>query len=229
MKKTKLSVPLSVTAALVGLVACAASCAKKNAAPEPVSPPPPVPTNVTDNTTSAAPTNGVTAAETNTVATNLPPATAEGITNPPPAETTTKAEPATNTEANLPGHNTVVEMATNAPVAPTNFYPASVTASNNACCLKPVGNAGNGNYFLTFRAGYEHIYHGDNNDTYWLDAKFYAYGDDVRESVGKNAWLIPDADLEVYSGYLPKTDNNPHPGSDPGLGFRADLTWPWIH
>jgi hypothetical protein len=119
------------------------------------------------------------------------------------------------------------------PAAPTNFYSAAITATSSnstaACCLTPDEGAGSTNFFLSLRAGYEHVYHGDNNDSYWVSAKFYAYGDGLREDAGKNGWLIPDADAEVSSGYLPKTDHDAHPGSDEGLRFRADFTWPWIH
>src|ERR1035441_928576 len=64
------------------------------------------------------------------------------------------------------------------PAAPTNFYSAGV--SNSSCCLTPVGGEGCTNFFFRFRAGYEHINHGDNNDTYALGAKFYSYGDGLR-------------------------------------------------
>jgi hypothetical protein len=118
-------------------------------------------------------------------------------------------------------------MPTTIPAAPPNFYAGGI--SNNACCLTPIGGEGSTNFFLSFRVGYEHIYHGDNNDTYTLGAKFYAYGDGLRESAGKNAWLVPDADAEISSEYLPKTDANRHAGSDNGLRFRADFTWPWFN
>jgi hypothetical protein len=234
MKTNKLAVPISITAALVGLVACGVSCAKKSNAPETPLPPPatPLPTNsVADNTTNAATATNTAPASTETAAvTNVAPASTE-ITNPPPAETTTKApETAPMTDTNLPGHNVVVEMSTNTPVAPTNFYPTTI-AGNNQPLMSPVGGPGTGstNFFLALRGGYEHIYHGDNNDSYWASAKFYAYGDGLRESAGKNGWLIPDADIELSSGYIPKPDGDPHPGSDAGLRLRADFTWPWFH
>lgn len=233
MKANKLSNILSRTAALAGLIACAASCAKKNSEPpQPQIPlPEPLPTNAvadnTNNTNAAAATN-VPAAPAVTV-TNVQAST--DITNPPPAETTVKApETTTLAETNVPGHTVVVEMPANPPVAPTNFYPATITSNApNACCLRPVGGEeGDTNFFLRFRGGYEHTYHGDNNDSYWLSAKFYAYGDGLREQAGKNAWLIPDADAEISSLDLAKPDNDPHPGSAAGLRFRADFTWPWL-
>jgi hypothetical protein len=234
MKTNKLSVPISITAALVGLVACGLSCAKKSNAPEKPLPPPstPLPTNsVTDNTTNAVMGTNNASAETAANITNVVPTTPAPIeiTNPPPAETTIKApETAPMTDTNLPGHNTVVEMPAAAPAAPTNFYPTTI-ASNNKTSMSPVTGSGSTNLFLALRGGYEHVYHGDNNDSYWASAKLYAYGDGLREDAGKNGWLIPDADLEVSSGDIAKPDDDPHPGSDAGLRLRADFTWPWFH
>jgi hypothetical protein len=237
MKTNKLSVPISITAALVGLVACGLSCAKKSNAPEKPLPPPstPLPTNAVTDTTNAVTVTNTPAAENAATVTNVSPATAATleITNPPPAETTIKSpEAAPMTDTNLPGHNTVVEMATNAPAAPANFYPTTI-ADNSKPSMTPVGGSDGGsgstNFFLGLRAGYEHVYHGDNNDSYWVSAKFYAYGDGLRESAGKNGWLIPDADVELSSGYIAKPDDDPKPGSDAGMRLRADFTWPWFH
>ena len=229
MKTNKLSVPISITVALVGVVACAVSCAKKNTGPQPVPAPPETPnTNTAAANTNAPVAATNAAAETPVTVTNVPTAeTASEITNPPPA-TTTAPETITATDTNLPGHTVVVEMPTTIPAAPTNFYSADIvtTAPN----LAPGANAGCAtNFFFRFRAGYEHIYHGDNNDSYWLSAKFFAYGDGLREQAGKNGWLIPDADAEISTGYLPKPDQRRSPGSDSGLRFRANFTWPWIH
>jgi hypothetical protein len=238
MKTNKLSIPLSMTVALAGLIVCAVSCAKKGTPPEknPAPPPEPLPTNtVSDNTTNTVDVTNTPPApvEAAPVVTNVPPAVPQDITNPPPAETTTKApETIQMTETNVPGHAEVVEMPTNAPVAPTNFYPTAITTnstSSSSCCLSPAGGGSSTNFFLRFRAGYEYINHGDNNSAYSLGAKFYAYGDGLRESAGKNGWLIPDADAEITSQYLPKTDQDAHPGSDNGVSFRADFTWPWVH
>ncbi len=238
MKTNKFSISFSRTAAIASLIACAASCAKKNH--EPPQPQPPLPEPPMTNSVATNP-NG-----TNAVAgTNVPPAPAETavtvtnvqvspeITNPPPAETTLKApETTTLAETNVPGHNAVVEMPANPPVAPTNFYPAIIAGNAGnasvAGSLRPVGGQTRADYFLRLRAGYEYIYHGDNNDAYWLSAKFFAYGDGLRERAGKNGWLIPDADAEISSSYLAKPDNAPHPGSDAGLRFRTDFTWPWL-
>ena len=235
MKKNKLAIPVSMTAALVGIVAVAVSCAKKNETPpsNPAPPPEPQPTNSASAETNtaaaaaAAATNSVDANTNSVVITNAV-VSAPEITNAPPAETTTNAPaPITATDTNLPGHTVVVEMPTNPPAAPANFYtgdltnkPPLATISKESCST---------NYLLRLRAGYEHIYHGDNNDSYWVSAKFYAYGNEFRDAVGKNGWLIPDAEAEVSSGFLPKPDNVRNPGSDSGLRFRAAVTWPWFH
>ena len=235
MKTTKFSVPISMTAAFLGLVTCAVSCAKKSNAPEkPLPTPPPTPT-APSAATNAAATNAMTVPEVPVTITNLPATNVvQEITNPPPAETTIKApDVITATDTNLPGHQVVVEMPTNAPAAPTNFYSSTLTPptdnTKNGPNLCPVMGVGNTNYLLSLRVGYEHMYHGDNNDSVVLSARFYAYGDDLRESVGKNGWLIPDASIDISDQYLPKPDNNPHPGSDQGLRLRADFTWPWFH
>jgi hypothetical protein len=237
MKTKNLSIPISMTAALIGLIACAASCAKKSDVPPPSPPAPPEPpvTNTVPPATNSAAAAATNAAptEASVTMTNVQPA--PEITNPPPAETTIKAPEApamtTMSETNLPGHTTVVEMPATAPVAPTNFYPAEVTSNLvSSPVLQPIDTeSGSTNYSLRLRGGYEHINHGDNNDSYWVSAKLYAYGDGLREQAGKNGWLIPDTDAEISSGELAKPDNNRHPGSDSGLQFRADFTWPWVH
>jgi hypothetical protein len=182
-----------------------------------------------ETATNAVPTNSVAPADTAAVATNTPPPAAQEITNPPPAETTV-ISPATApmTATNLPGHAEVVEMPTNPPVAPTNFFPATI-ATPSTCSARPAPAAGNTNFFFSLRGGYDHIYHGDNNDSYRAGVKFYAYGDGLREAAGKNAWLIPDVAAEISSGDIAKPDYDPHRGSDSGLQFRADFTWPWFH
>ena len=232
MKTKNLYVPLSMTAAVAGLLACAVSCAKKSSDSEkPVHPPAePIATNAASaDTNSIAVTNTVAATNVAALAvtaagTNAP--AAPEITNVPPASTTVTALETNLAETNIPGHLAVVEMPTNPPVAPPNFFPAS---SNNACCIAPVtGDEGSTNYFLRLRAGYEHINHGDNNDSYFLSAKFYAWGDGLREQAGNNGWLIPDMDAEIASQAIAKPDQDRHPGSDDGLRFRADFTWPWI-
>jgi hypothetical protein len=230
MKINKLSVPISTTATLAFVLTCALSCAKKNTvADNPLpAPPEPLPTNfaVADNTNPA--TNGADAEHPITI-TNLADtaSTTAGITNPPPAETTAKV--ADSNVATLTSTNTtVVEMPTTFPAAPTNFYSADFTKSS-CCTADSHGTPGSTNYFFRLRAGYQHINHGDNNDTVTAGLKFYAYGDGLRERAGKNGWLIPDADAEISSQYLPKADSNRNPGSDAGLRLRANFTWPWIH
>jgi hypothetical protein len=227
MKMNKLSVPVSMTASLALIVTCALSCAKKNTPgdnPLPA-PPEPLPTNsVTDNTGPGAhATNGADTAHPITV-TNVEAAasTTTDITNAPPAETTPKVEE-NNAAVVTSTNRTVVEMPVTIPAAPTNFYSADFSK-------KPgVAAPGSTNFLFRLRAGYQHINHGDNHDTYALGVKFYAYGDGLREQAGNNGWLIPDAEAEISSQYLPKTDQNPHPGSDAGLRFRANFNWPWFH
>jgi hypothetical protein len=233
MKMNKLSVPISLTATLAFIVTCALSCAKKSTVVEnPLpTPPEPIPTNAAPAATKAPTppaTNGPEADHLLTI-TNIPAAasTTPEITNPPPAETTAKVADNNPPPAT---HVTVVEMPTTIPAAPTNFYSANFTT--NACCANSLPAASGGsctNFFFRFRAGYQHINHGDNNDSYFLSAKMYAYGDGLRERAGKNGWLIPDADAEISSQYLPKSDFNSKPGSDAGLRLRADFTWPWFH
>jgi hypothetical protein len=231
MKTNKLSIPLSLTAGLIGLIACAVSCAKKSTPP--ANPSPWVPETSTNNSPAAdpaiAPTvTNVPAPAAEPIATNASAAPVT-VTNQPSADASAHAaDPITATDTNLPGHTAIVDMPASAPVAPTNFYAAGVS-SNNLCCLSPLDDDDNTNFFVTLRAGYDHMYHGDNNDSYRVSAKFYAFGDGLRQSAGKNGWLIPDASAEIASGPIAKPDQDPHPGSDDGLGFRADFTWPWLH
>jgi hypothetical protein len=175
-------------------------------------------------TNAAVMTNGAPSAEI-AGATNV---VVPEITNAPPAETTLKApEPNEVAETKIPGHLAVVEMATNPPAAPEQFYP--VSTGTPAARLAPVDPYGDPKYYgLNLRAGYEHMNHGDNNDSFYLSAKLYVWGDGWREAAGKNGWLIPDLDAEMASEPVAKPDQNPHPGSDDGLLFRADFTWPWL-
>jgi hypothetical protein len=236
MKMNKLSVPVSLTTALAFVIACGLSCAKKNTPVEKplAAPPEPLPTQAgIGSTNPATATNATDAAHPITV-TNIPATAATtpaDITNLPPAETTTKADetPAPTMAAT---NVTIVEMPATTPAAPTNFYSADFT--NASCCTAdhctlPDKGPGSTNFFFRFRAGYSHINHGDNNDSYTLGVKFYAYGDGLRERAGKNGWLIPDADAEISSQFIAKPDNHPSPGSAEGTRFRADFTWPWLH
>ncbi|HUC86633.1 MAG TPA: hypothetical protein VL970_15660, partial [Candidatus Acidoferrales bacterium] len=194
--------PLSLAAALAGLVACAVSCAKKSSdAEKPVRPTEPLPAKAEPKTPTVAITNTVAVSDvtaTSETAVTRAPVVPE-ITNVPPAETTLKA-PETNemAETNLPGHLAVVEMPTNPPTAPRNFYPETVQGAK-AYSWTPIDDEGSTNYYLSLRAGYEHINHGDNNDSYYLSAKFYAWGDGLREAAGKNGWLVPDMAAEIAS------------------------------
>jgi hypothetical protein len=116
-------------------------------------------------------------------------------------------------------------------VAPTNFYSANFV--NGSCCADhctlPDQAPGSTNFFFRFRAGYQHINHGDANESYYLGVKFYAYGDGLRSRAGKNGWLIPDATAEISHQDVPKTEQTIDRGSAEGTRFRADFTWPWIH
>jgi hypothetical protein len=230
MKMNKLSVPVSLTAALACVIASGLSCAKKNdTVQKPLpAPPEPLPTNSAASKTAAAAAGSADATHPFTI-TNVPAAatTTPEITNPPPAETTTKAVEAAAppvTSTNI----TVVEMPTTIPAAPTNFYSADFRKSSPSTTADKFA-AGSTNFFFRFRAGYEHVNHGDNNDSYTVGVKFYAYGDGLRERAGKNGWLIPDADAEIADEFLPKSDDGRSPGSGEGLRFRADFTWPWLH
>jgi len=42
------------------------------------------------------------------------------------------------------------------------------------------------------------------------------------------AAILSDMDAEIASQPVAKEDQNRHPGSDDGLRFRADFTWPWL-
>jgi hypothetical protein len=225
MKKNNLTVPLSMTATLAFILTCSLSCSKN---PPPPVLPPPVPEPPTTNaanpgSATAAVTNADTATPTNPVAANL--TDSAGVSNPPPLAA--NSAPAPEPVPTLPVAPTtkVIEMPATVPVAPTNFY-SDDAAKNQQCCAK---FAGNPNYFFRFRAGYEHLSAHDSADSYYLSVKFYANGDALRQRVGQNGWLIPDADFEVVNHLLPKPENDPHPGSDQGTSLRADLFWPWLH
>ena len=118
----------------------------------------------------------------------------------------------------------VVEMPATTPPPPKNFY-SDDAAKNSKCCA---ALATNQNYYFRVRAGYQHVNHGDNNDTWFASAKFYARPDALRERAGKNAWLIPDAEAELAHEYLAKPDDSANPGSGEGISFRTSFFWPWM-
>jgi hypothetical protein len=85
------------------------------------------------------------------------------------------------------------------------------------------------NYYLHLRAGYEHGSRDDNNNTVFASAKFYAHGDDLRVRAEKNAWLVPDADLEFSHEVLAKPDGGATTGSEDGVKLRGTFFWPWLN
>ena len=116
-------------------------------------------------------------------------------------------------------------MPSTAPQPPEKFYGDNDSVTNHLQRLLD-----NPDYFFRVRAGYEHTYHGDNNDTWYAGLKFYAYPDDLRVRLGKNAWLVPDADVEFSHQTLAKPDlSHRSSGSDQGLNLRSSFTWPWFN
>jgi hypothetical protein len=120
-------------------------------------------------------------------------------------------------------------MPATVPTAPTNFYSGDFTNKSSCCSMETCGDKNQSDFSLLFRAGYQHVNHGDNHDTYWVSVKFGYNAEDLRERVGKNGWLIPDAYAELSHQYLPKPDDSKRPGSGEGLRFNADFYWPWVH
>jgi len=169
------------------------------------------------------PTPTVTAA-TPAAAPTTPPV----ISNAPPAATT-KAEaapekiqetPAPTLPAAAPA-TTIIEMPATAPQPPAKFYTGDMAAPPAAT---------NQNYYFRFRAGYQHSSFGaNNNDTFFLSAKFYAHGDDWRQDAGKNAWLVPDLTAEISHQDVPKDQSGQNTGTTDGLRVGADFFWPWFN
>ena len=222
MKQSKLTLPASMTAALAFIITCGLSCTQKSTPPQgnqPLPPPEPLPAAKVIPPNPPLSTNNLTVTN---VAPKTPPAksSAPAITNPPPAATT----PAKASTPALPNNIVVVEMPASPPTAPAKFY--SDEPPLKSCCAD---EAKPHNYYLSFRAGYQHIYYHDNRDTYYVGAKFYANGAGLRELAGKNAWLVPDASAEISHQYLPKPDGSVTPGTGEGMQFRADFYWPWLN
>lgn len=224
MKKNNLSASVSLTASLAVAFVCAAGCAKKNNSDKTL--PPPGEGTPAIATKSATATNANAAADATFNSAPVVAEKAPAITNPPAAATTVTAPatPAPAPTAPAVKRTKIVEMPATTPVAPTNFYSGDL--ATNSCCLMPTTAE---NYYFRIRGGYEHTSHGDNSDTFYLGIKFYANGGDLRERAGKNAWLVPDADLEFSHQGLPKPDFGSAEGSDEGVQLRANLFWPWAH
>ena len=226
MKKSSLAVPVSMTMALACLVSLNLSCRKKaEPADLPTALPPPTETNAASAPTPATNADVIAPAPApEPASTNPPPVAAEPVT--PPAT----PEPAPTAPIAPEPVHTIVEMPTTVPVAPTNFYSDDYfSRKTNGCALAKNDSKTESDYFLLFRAGYQHVNHGDNNDTYYLSVKLGLNGDQLRERAGKSAWLVPDAYAELSHQYLPKPDDSPAPGSGEGIQFRANFYWPWMH
>lgn len=208
----------TVAASLALMLASGLSCSQKSPSPQgnqPLPAPEPLPTNHIAAAKASAPTNNLTVTIVNS---NTP--VSATIATPPPATTTTSAPPVVP-----PKNNVVVEMPSAPPTAPTKFY--SDEPVLKPCCEGEPSTKRN--YYLSFRAGYQHINYHDNRDTYYVGAKFYANGADLRARAGKNAWLVPDATAEISHQYLPKPDGSATPGTGEGMQFRADFFWPWLN
>lgn len=231
MKKQIFVTPVLMTAALASIIAASLSCGKTT----PVKSTDAANASGTDKTSAAATGQSATSTATNwttpakLAATDAAPAPTLSQTNvaPAPAALTTP-ELAPTAPAVKPATKTV-EMPATVPVAPKKFYSDDyATTEKQAHAMRKVGG-GSDDYFFRLRAGYQHTYHGDNNDTWYAGVKFYAHPDDLRARAEKNAWLIPDADVEVSHQALAKPDDGAHPGSAQGLNLRASFFWPWVH
>jgi hypothetical protein len=226
MKKQIYATPVLMTAALASMIASSLSCGKTTSVPDKSADPANSP--VTDK-------NAVNSTTTNWTSPAVP-AAAETVSNSTVHETKAASpltDPATPelapTAPALKPDTKTVEMPEMVPVAPKKFYSADyASTTNHTRTMTQVGSESD-NYFFRLRAGYQHTYHGDNNDTWYAGVKFYAHPDDLRASAGKNAWLVPDADVEFSHQVLAKPDNSANPGSAQGLNLRASFFWPWVH
>lgn len=222
MKKQIYATPVLMTAALASIIASSLSCGKTT----PAKPTDAANSSATGQAATASATNWTTPAKPAAAGavlaltlsqTNAAPELAAPAT-PELAPTAPAVKPATKT----------VEMPATVPVAPKKFYSDDyATTEKQAHAMRKVGGERD-DYFFRLRAGYQHTYHGDNNDTWYAGVKFYAHPDDLRASAGKNGWLIPDADVEFSHQALAKPDNSASPGSAQGLNLRASFFWPWV-
>jgi hypothetical protein len=215
MKKNRL-IPLILLLLLLGIAAFSLVIehSKSPTAPAPAA-----------STQDATPTALAPAVNTSTTAAPTEPPV---ISNLPPSTTTVKAvaapeivqeTPAPTLPATKPAPK-IVEMPATAPTAPTNFYSGEMAAQHAVT---------NQNYYFRTRAGYQHTSFGGNNDTYWLSLKFYAHGDQWRQNVGKNAWLVPDITAEASHQDVPKNQSGDNTGTAEGLHVEATLFWPWFN
>lgn len=220
MKKSTIVVPVSMTAALACVISLNMSCGKNNNPP------------VSPAETAKPAKAGGESAPARTNAAPAAPAAVAVISNPPLATTTVAApatpEPAPTAPLEGTPHHTIVEMPLTTPKAPTNFYNGDFAKKSGHHPLVASRSAADDYFSLLFRAGYQHVNHGDNNDTWWLSVKLGVNGEELRERAGKNAWLVPDAYAELTHQYLPKPDDSKHPGSGEGIQFRAGFFWPWL-
>jgi hypothetical protein len=223
VKKQIFATPVLMTAALASLIGSSLSCGKT----------PPVGDQAKD-TTGASATDKTSAAANTNRPTPAPLAAAEAVPPPALSQTTVTAEPAApaapelapTTPAVVPAAK-MIEMPATPPVAPPKFYPDDYSAASRQSHAMRKVDLQNEDYFFRLRAGYQHTYHGDNNDTWYAGLKFDAHPDDLRVRAGRNAWLIPDADVEFSHQALAKPDDSANPGSAPGLNLRASFFWPW--
>jgi hypothetical protein len=152
--------------------------------------------------------------------------TAQPISNPPPAEPLnpngehyrTTNYVASGISESSPINSSAPltnEIYSTASAPPTNFFTGVFAEQHN--------------YYLRLRAGYQHGSRDDNNNTVFASAKFYAHGDDLRVRAEKNAWLVPDADLEFSHEVLAKPDGSATTGSEDGIKLRGTFFWPWLN
>jgi hypothetical protein len=181
-------------------------------------------------------TNGSTVASTATnsanpatgTAANAPAKVEPGvITNSNAAPTTPEIAPTAAAE-NKPGkprksQNTVVEMPANPPEPPKNFYPKDFSTNHFNLFNS------SSDYYFAIRGGYEHSGYINDRNAWYAGIKFYARPDDLRARLGKNAWLVPDAEVEFSHQVLPRAEHSAKDGLGDGIQLRADAYWNWVH
>ena len=218
MKKNNFPAPLLMTASLASVIALNLGCGNNQPArPE---------NNLTApdaGTNQATATSSNTAVATAAVSTLVTPIRPGEITPPPTsvAIAPTTPEPAPTAPATK-SNAKIVEMPATVPTAPKQFYSQSFITNHCDTSAAP-------DYLFTVRAGYEHASYGDNRDSWYAGIKFYAHPEKLRGQFGKNAWLIPDADMELAHHFLAKPDGAAVPGTDEGLRLRASFYWSWVN